>query len=347
MDLHRGVVLSFALAALSVACGLEPTTGTRATPITEIIGDPAGPGASVTDQVSVKSYDLAQCDEAPSAERRVEVCRRWHCDGRGASEAAQWAGDPAACNAGDLDPRAAERALRLVNVHRWLAGLDPVASEASWTAAAQGCALVAHANKRLSHTPGRDWQCWSDEAALASQVSLIANRSASNAVLPFFEDPGNEETMVHRRWLLAEELSTVGFGSTDRYTCIVVAGSELDRAKGKSTASPEAPAGARGWSAWPPAGPVPIDVFTSERLDTMGWTVQSSSVGLEAAEVTVTEDGTPRPVRVSKLTPNQGSRSALRFVPDGWTTQAGRTYAVSVRGKIEIDFSVEPVDCAP
>ncbi|HVM69039.1 MAG TPA: hypothetical protein VM204_04300, partial [Gaiellaceae bacterium] len=157
----------------------------------------------------------------------------------------------------------------------------------------------------------------------------------------------------HRRWLLSEELTTIGIGSTDRYACVVVDGRSLDALTaapaaaeaGGEAAATQTSTAPRGWVAWPPPGPVPIDVFASERLDVAGWTVQSASDDLEGAEVTVSVDGEPRPVRVTRLAPLLGSRSALRFVPDGWTTEAGRVYAVSVRGAQRIDFTVEPTDC--
>ena len=38
----------------------------------------------------------------------------------------------------------------------------------------------------------------------------------------------------------------------------------------------------------------------------------------------------------------------LRFNPDGWPTEAGRTYSVSVTGiPMEINYDVSVVDCAP
>jgi hypothetical protein len=87
-------------------------------------------------------------------------------------------------------------------------------------------------------------------------------------------------------------------------------------------------------------------VFSTERLDEVGWTIQTSSDDLDrAAVVKVSVDGRELPVRTTKLTPLLGSRSAIRFVPDGWKTEAGRSYAVSVTGARAIEFTVEPIDC--
>ncbi|HVH45445.1 MAG TPA: CAP domain-containing protein [Labilithrix sp.] len=293
--------------------------------------------------------DYSMCANAPGPTRRDQVCHRWRCEGRDAAAAAKWTGDSASCNAGELDADASARALRLVNLHRYLADVPAVTSEASWVDAAQQCALVAHANTKLSHTPTSDWRCWSDMAALTSSISLIANRSAPPAINAFIEDPGNATTMVHRRWLLSEELSYVGFGSTDRYSCIVVDGRSLDIAAGNTKAnrkrSSDEMAKARGWVAWPPAGPVPMDVFASEKLDEVGWTVQSSSDELDHATVSVSVGGQSLPVRVAHLLPLQGSRSAIAFFPNGWKTEAGRDYKVSISGGKPIEFTVQPTDC--
>ena len=298
--------------------------------------------------------DDAACLEEAGASRRDQVCHRWRCEGRDAVAPARWSGDAGRGHPRARDPPpgappadAGERAVRLVNLHRFLAGVAPVGFEPSWTGAAQECALLAHANARLSHTPSRDWRCWSEVAAHVSSVSLVANRSAPRAIAAFIEDPGNESTMVHRRWLLSDELTAIGIGSTDRYACVVVDGRSLGAGEVTNTrrSSDASTRARRGWVAWPPPGPVPIDVFATERLDEIGWTVQSSIDGLAEATVTVSSSGERLAVRVMPLAAGQGSRSAVRFVPDGWKTEAGRSYAVSIQGPNAIDFTVEPTDC--
>lgn len=283
------------------------------------------------------------CSRSSGDDRRAEVCHRWLCQADDGIEAAVFHGDVSSCSPGDLDADAAERALRIVNLHRFLADVPTIVEEPAWTGAAQQCALLAHANSKLSHTPSSDWKCWSDLASKTSAVSLIANRSVPPAIFAFMEDPGNESTMVHRRWLLSEEIWRVGLGSTDRYSCVVVDGREL----GTGLVRPESEAPRkRGWVAWPPAGPVPIDIFTVERLDEMGWTIQSSSDDLDDATVTVSSGGRTLSVHVTHLEAFEGSHSAIRLLPDGWRTEAGHTYDVSVRGKVAIDFTVEPDDCS-
>jgi hypothetical protein len=51
-------------------------------------------------------------------------------------------------------------------------------------------------------------------------------------------------------------------------------------------------------------------------------------------------------VTVTQLGANYGSRYAIRFNPMGWTTQAGRTYAVAVTNiPTGINYTVQIVDC--
>ena len=98
----------------------------------------------------------------------------------------------------------------------------------------------------------------------------------------------------------------------------------------------------RTWTAWPPPGPVPLEVFEplfGSTLDETGWSIQSQSIDLSVATVTVTHDGSDMPVAQRTLDPWYGSRYAIAFRPSGWTTEPGR-YQVAVTG-IASPFSYE------
>jgi hypothetical protein len=277
---------------------------------------------------------------AANASRADKVCATWRC-ARREVETVAWSGSTTACDPGDFNAASRIRALELVNAYRFLAEVPPVDREPTWEPAAQECALVAHANARLSHTPAESARCFTPLAAKASFAGLLANRNAPVAIGPFIGDPGNDTTMVHRRWLLQEELPAIGIGSTERYACIVVDGTGIGEKRAKNVSK-----NARGWVAWPPAGPVPLEVFTADEIDTFGWTLQTTTQDLAGAKVEVKVDGMLMPVHTSALEAHRGSFSAIRFVPDGWTTESGRRYDVSVkRGGVEIAYTVEPVGC--
>ena len=49
---------------------------------------------------------------------------------------------------------------------------------------------------------------------------------------------------------------------------------------------------------------------------------------------------------VTPLAGGYGSSSAISIIPQGWSTQAGTTYHVSVEGVgMPIEYDVEVVDC--
>ena len=82
-------------------------------------------------------------------------------------------------------------------------------------------------------------------------------------------------------------------------------------------------------------------------LDETGWSIQSDSLELGSAAVTITTStGEARPVSVTPLAGGYGSSSAISIIPQGWSTQAGTTYHVSVEGVgMPIEYDVEVVDC--
>jgi len=103
------------------------------------------------------------------------------------------------------------------------------------------------------------------------------------------------------------------------------------------------------WMAWPPPGIVPLQAIAIGRtgsVDTTGWSLQSDKVNLANAQVTVMMDGAAQPVTVTQLMGGYGSTYAIRFNPMGWTTQAGKTYSVSVTGVTPaIAYDVQVVSC--
>ena len=274
-------------------------------------------------------------DGAPPPDGAVDpvtrVCTRWSEDRQDLREGA-WTGDVSTCDAGDVMPPGRDNALRLVNLYRWLAGLPQATLDSVRNSKAQQCALMMHANHSLSHNPPSSWSCYSQDGAQAAGSSNIATAPCVEAVDMYMSDFGNEDTMGHRRWILSNSLGAIGIGSTSSYSCMWVV------ATGGHAAA--------AWTAWPPAGIVPFELFRIQSLDDIGWTVQSDSIDLSSAQVTVTLGGRTLPVTVSNLPSGYGSWYAVRIVPQSWNTQAGNTYHVSITNvSTPIDYDVQVVDC--
>ncbi|MGB1274616.1 MAG: hypothetical protein ACPG77_02610, partial [Nannocystaceae bacterium] len=141
---------------------------------------------------------------------------------------------------------------------------------------------------------------------------------------------GNATTLGHRRWILSNSLANVGLGSSSSYSCMWVIG-------GGGNAGKQ-------WMAWPPPGLVPLAV--ASLVNSTGWSLQSDSISLQNAEVSVTENGQPRPMTITNLASNYGSSHAISMVPNGWQAQAGATYSVAVTGvNPAINYEVEVLSC--
>lgn len=297
-------------------------------------GTPTEEDCDDTDPDSTTRAEDADCDGVLNTE--VEsTCSRWDRDRSDLSEGA-WGGTVDTCDAGTLDPVAMDNALRLVNLYRWLAGQSEVETAPVLNDNAQECALIMEAYGGLTHYPQADFECYSEGGAQAASTSNISPTAGVYAVDLYMSDPGNSTTLGHRRWILSNGLGPIGLGSTSDYSCMLVIGGT-----GSDSAA---------WTAWPPPGVVPFELtqLAWAPLDQTGWSVQSDSMSLRNASVTITrDDGASLPVVVTELAANYGSQWAISMVPSGWEAEPGRTYDVRIDASGGgIEYTVDLVDCS-
>ncbi len=280
---------------------------------------------------STAGADTSAPDTAPGPST---VCARWNADRAYTAEGA-WTGSASACEAGQWHAPGPDNTLRQVNLYRWMAGLPAVELSAAKSVSAQACALIMHANQDLEHDVPAGWDCQSQAGRQAAKLSNLATTAGVQAVDLYMID-GGVPNLGHRRWVLSNTLGPIGAGSTSQYSCLHVINGQGD-------------ARAR-WTAWPPPGDFPraaVKPFSWDSLDSAGWSIQSDSLNLRGAAVTITSDGQALPVTVSQVDPGYGSAFGVRIVPQGWTSQVGETYHVAVRGLVEdLDYDVRMVDCA-
>lgn len=273
-------------------------------------------------------------DSGTETDPRAAVCARWEA-AREDTREASWSGNVSSCDAGDLDDEGRGRALTVLNAYRFLAGQPEVEDDPAKNAASQECALMMHANGTLDHYPSSSWNCYSSSGASAAGSSNIASGPAVMAMDMYMQDWGNDTTIGHRRWILSNQLGPVGIGSTTSYSCLhVIYGS------GSSS---------RSWVAWPPEGYFPYEALTAggSSIDQNGWTVQSDSIDVSRADVSLSEDGVEKEVLTSSLLSGYGSTYAIKITPRGWQSRKGSVYRVTLGGLSQpIDYEVEMVDCA-
>lgn len=159
-------------------------------------------------------------------------------------------GDESRCEAGTTSTQSRTATLRALNFVRSLAGLAPVSFSAALNSRSQDTALMMSANRQLSHSPSRDWRCYSSTGAANAGRSNLAlsypQLTSAGLVRLYTSDPGAENGAVgHRRWLLNPFATTMGSGSTRTANAITVIGPS-------SSARPNPR-----WVAWPSAGYFP------------------------------------------------------------------------------------------
>jgi hypothetical protein len=195
------------------------------------------------------------------------------------------------------------------------------------------------ANNMLSHTPPTNWLFYTAAGATAAGNSNICTGRAVRCIDLYMSDfgAGNAPSLGHRRWFLSNQLGPAGIGGTTGGSCHWVIGGSGNAGKP--------------WVAWPPPGPVPlaaINIPGLQSVDQVGWHVQGYSSNVNNATVTVTDNGQNLPVTVSNLAANYGSPSAIKFIPNGWTSQAGHTYQVTLSGgslAAPISYAVQVEAC--
>lgn len=272
----------------------------------------------------------------PPPDEAAMLCERWNGDRAQLGEGT-WSGDINSCNNGGVSADGLANTLRLVNLYRFIADLPPVMEDPVRSGTAQSCALMMHANGTLSHSPPMSWKCYAAEGADAAGKSNIAGAPGVFGVDLYMVDVGNETTIGHRRWILSNSLGPIGLGSTSQYSCMHVIGGNGNAGKA--------------WTAWPPPGLVPLQAMHVPTVgwsdvDKAGWSVQSDSIDLTGATVSVKEGGADKPVAVNVLGQGYGSTHAVRMVPQGWAVEAGKTYDVTLGNVSQpIAYSVTIVDC--
>jgi hypothetical protein len=261
------------------------------------------------------------------------LCQEWN-QVRAGLDYGTWTGSVAGCDAGSYSRGGIDSTLELVNLYRSWAGLPSVSDSDSRNAAAQECALMQHAAGYLNHYPQPSAPCYSEGGASAAGQSNLSATDSVEAVDLYMEDPGNSTTLGHRRWILSNGLGPIGVGSTDSYSCMwVLYGSG---------------SGSNRWTAWPAPGLFPMQALDASwsSVDDNGWSVQSDSINLNNAQVSVSVGEVNKPVSVTSLLANYGSSYAISIIPQGWESQAGVTYSVDITGSSEnISYEVTIVDC--
>ena len=222
----------------------------------------------------------------------------------------EWRGDPANCNEGEPSPEFRDAILHRINYFRAMAGIPAnVHFSDEFNRKAQKAALMISVNRRLSHSPGPDWACYSSDGAQAARSSnLFLGVYAWDAISGYMTDPGDGNSFVgHRRWILYPQTQYMGTGdipNTSGYPAANVLWVFDD-----NVWAPR-PATRTEFVAWPPAGYTPYQVVFPK------WSFSYPNADFSGASVAMTRaDG--RGVALTVYTPINGfGENTLVWRPD-------------------------------
>ena len=133
--------------------------------------------------------------------------------------------DVAKCVEGAVSESEKDIVLERINYIRSLHGLPSVVYEENDDIYTAECALIIAANEDLSHTPGSDWKCYSEDAYTGCNKSNIfiqwgiepAMFKSESVVDAFMTDEG-VESLGHRRWMIDPWLAHISFGRADDFS---------------------------------------------------------------------------------------------------------------------------------
>lgn len=329
-----GANASCAEGACVCADGFE---GNATTGCTAIVNDPCSgvecganascSGGTCSCSPGFEGDPAAGCTPPPmtglNARTEQQVCDRWNADYPITTQMS-WDTMPAdQCALGVMASGVQDDAIRRTNVYRWLVGLGPVSTDATYIRQTQACATTHEANSpsslSLSHQPPSSWPCWSQDAYDgASKGNLSAGRSHPSESIDGYIADTRTPSLGHRRWIFNHQMGKTGFGQRGRYSCMYA----FDRSAAASTMD---------FVGYPAPGFFPKDALLGE------WSISSTRPFNQAmfsgsTSVSVTRDGQPVNVTAaSRRTPNYGP-DTFAWKIDSSDVQAGATYTIAVTG---------------
>jgi hypothetical protein len=163
-----------------------------------------------------------------------------------------WNGSVNSCDPGRLSPEILKMAENRINYFRTATGLQPVTLSEEFNKKAQLTALMMTANNQISHTPAKNWKCYTESGSDGAKnsnlgISDFENFPDLSFITGFILDYGPINNNIgHRKWLLNSKAEQMGYGATGKHEAIYVTGLN-------TSATPEMPE----FIAYPPAGYFP------------------------------------------------------------------------------------------
>ena len=191
-------------------------------------------------------------------------------------------GDVANCDAGTVSPAFRHSVLQRVNWYRYMAGLESIVENPSYSVNNQQAALLMAAEGRLSHSPSADWRCHTPEAEASAAVSSLALCiGGTRAIDAYMADFGENNIKVgHRRTMLYPQTLEMGVGNIPKGSDNCPSNTMQIFDDNLWAERPPVPNNG-GLVSWPPPGYVPPETVWTR------WSVSLAETDFSQANVTV------------------------------------------------------------
>ena len=273
--------------------------------------------------------------------------------------------------AGQLSNQNIQESLNSVNMIRYLAGLDAVASDDSLNHIAQAgtvglaaCNILAHQIPQPSDMPN-DFYALASKGVGSSNIACGFSNIPSSIVSGYMMDDerSNIDRVGHRRWILNPKMGKIGFGQTDSFTATYVFDQSHTQAAYHAVT-------------WPAKGDFPIeyfsdysgpdDAFYKKHLCTNPWSISLGSdydrIAVDTVAVTITRASDGKVMTFNRDTnddvsdlsqayfnvnsANYGGMPCIIFKPaesdfGTYGDMIGETYAVMVTGLTKNNVAAE------
>jgi hypothetical protein len=196
-----------------------------------------------------------------------------------------------------------------INYFRAMAGIPAnVQFSDEYNRKAQQAALMMSVNRKLSHGPSSDWDCYTAEGAQgAGSANLFLGTYGWNAISGYIRDPGEGNFPAgHRRWILYPRTQWMGTGDippTDGYAPANALWVFDHQTRGPRPETREE------FVAWPPPGYTPYQVTFPL------WSFAYSGANFAKTSVTMTSAGEPIPLTLFEVKTGYGENT-ITWKPD-------------------------------
>jgi len=141
-----------------------------------------------------------------------------------------WNGSVQNCDPGNLNADILSKAENRINYFRKATGLNTIKLIPEYNEKAQYAALMMTANGQISHSPSKNWKCYTEKGMEGAKnsnlgISDFDHFPEISFVTGFILDYGPINNKIgHRKWLLNSRAQGMGYGATGTHEIIYVTG---------------------------------------------------------------------------------------------------------------------------